>query len=138
MAERRTVAANVEGSRPFAHPVCFVIGENMLKTKEDTHLLFYNVFGTAAIAADKLTIQLNLHKDGRLQGRTLSRELDTPLLNVSKPILLAFGAWVQENEIYFTPGKLEGYDAEAYEINKTTIDEIINSALALVKGAVSK
>jgi hypothetical protein len=110
----------------------------MIDLQKDTHLLFYNVFGIATIAEDKLTVQLNLHKDGRLQGRTLSKELDTPLQNVSVPFLMAFGAWVQENEIYFTPGKLEGYDAEAYEINKTVIDEIINSALTLVKGAVSR
>lgn len=109
----------------------------MIDLQKDTHLLFYNVFGIARVTEDKLIVQLNLHKDGRLQGRTISKELNTPLLNVSVPFLLSFGAWVQADEIYFTPGKLEGYDAEAYEINKAVIDEIINSALALVKGAVS-
>ena len=110
----------------------------MINTQTDTHLLFYNVFGVAYITADKITVALNISKSGRIQGRTLEKELETPLPHVQTQIILPFGAWVQENETYFTPGRLEGYDAEAYEINKVGIDEIINSALTLIKGAVTK
>ena len=109
----------------------------MFDTK-DTHLLFYNVFGVAVIAEDKITVQLNLYKDGRLQGRTLERELDAPLAMVSLPFMVPFGAWVQADEIYFTPGKLDGYNAEAYAANQAAIEEITKSALATIKGAVTQ
>lgn len=110
----------------------------MLDLQKDTHLLFYNVFGVAVINADKITVWLNIHKDGKIQGRTLQKELESPLSNVTIPIMLPFGAWVQEDQIHFTPGRLEGYDMEAYETNKEVIDGIINSALGLVRGAVSR
>lgn len=110
----------------------------MLRTKEDTHLLFYNVFGFCQIERDQTRVSLNIYKDGKIQGRVLQKELDAPLPHVSRAIIMPFGAWVQEDQVYFTPGKLEGYDAEAYEINKTIIDEIIKSALNTIKGAVGQ
>lgn len=110
----------------------------MLNTKTDTHLLFFNVFGIAIITEDRVVVSLNIHKDGKVQGRTLEKELDARLPLVDKPILVPFGAWVQEDQTHFTPGRLEGYDAEAYETNKEIIDGIINSALGLVRGAVSR
>jgi len=110
----------------------------MLDLQKDTHLLFYNVFGVAIITEDRIIVSLNIHKDGKIHGRTLRKELDTRLSNVSIPIMLPFGAWVQEDQIYFTPGRLEAYDMEAYEVNKEVIDGIINSALGLVRGAVSR
>lgn len=108
----------------------------MLEMKEDTYLLFYNVFGVAVITADKITVSLNVHKNGKIRGVMLEHELETPLLNVSVPILLPFGGWVQEDDSYFTPGRLDGYDAEAFEINKEAISKVIKSALGTVKGAV--
>src|SRR5215213_6095071 len=110
----------------------------MLNLKDDTHLLFYNVFGVAIIHPDKVVVWLNIHKDGKIQGRTLEKELDTRLSNIAMPIMLPFGAWVQEDQLYFTPGRLEAYDMEAYETNKEVIDGIINSALGLLRGAVSR
>jgi len=100
-------------------------------------ILFYNVFGVCEISAEQIKVSLNISKSGRIQGRTLAKELETPLPHVAVPIMLPFGAWVQEDEIYFTPGRLDGYDAEAYETNKAIIDKIINSALGTIKGAVT-
>ena len=108
----------------------------MINMKDDVHLLFYNVFGAAVITADKITVSLNVFKNGKIRGRSLEHELETPLRNVAVPILLPFGAWVEEDETYFTPGKLDSYDAEAFEENKEVITRVINSALDTVKGAV--
>lgn len=105
--------------------------------KMDTRLLFYNVFGVAIVFPGKIVVSLNIHKDGKIQGRMLEKELETNLINVSKTILIPFGAWVDQADIQFTPGRLEGYDAESYETNKEVIDSTITAALGLIRGAVA-
>ena len=104
--------------------------------ENETHVLEYNVFGFAMITSEKVSVSLNLCKAGRIQGRMLVHELETPLLEVHVPILLPFGAWIERDGIHFVPGRLDGYDAEAYEMNKETVDRIIKSALATARGAV--
>lgn len=106
--------------------------------REDTNVLFYNVFGFAEITADKITVSLNMSRDGRIQGRLLDHELADKLTNVSARILLPFGAWVEADDIQFTAGRLEGYDVEAYMANQAIIDKVILSALELIKGAVTQ
>jgi hypothetical protein len=106
--------------------------------KEETNLLYYNVFGLAIIRSNKIAVSLNVHKSGKILGRTLEKELKTRLKMVDVPILIPFGAWVVQDETYFTPGRLEGYDAEAFELNKEVISDVIKSALAAIRGAVLK
>jgi hypothetical protein len=110
----------------------------MINMKDDLYLLFYNVFGVAVITADKITVSLNVFKDGKIRGRTLEHELETPLQQIPRPVILPFGAWVEEEKSFFTPGRLDDYDAEAFELNKEVITRIMNSALDTVKGAVSR
>jgi len=108
----------------------------MINMKDDLNLLFYNVFGFAVIRSNKITVSLNMHKNGKILGRTLDKELDEPLKMVEGIILMPFGAWIVENETHFTPGRLDEYDGEVYEINKKIISDVIKSALATIRGAV--
>lgn len=108
----------------------------MIEMQEDTDLLSYNVFGFAIIRANKITVSLNVHKGGKILGRTLEKELETPLQMINNLILMPFGAWIVEDETHFTPGRLDPYDGEAYELNKDVISEVIKSALATIRGSV--
>ena len=86
----------------------------------------------------------NLHEElqsGRVRGRTLEHELQkqaVQLERVDHPVLLPFGAWVTEDEIYLSPGRMEAYDAEMYLINRDIIESIIKSAIGLIRGALLK
>ena len=111
----------------------------MINVKDDVHLLFYNVFGVAIIREDKITVSVNAYKNGGIRGRVLEHELDTQLVRlerVDKPVLLPFAAWVTEDKILFSPGRMTDYDAEMYVINKDVIEPIIKSAIGLIRGAL--
>jgi hypothetical protein len=113
----------------------------MFESQRDTDLLVYNCFGMAIIHPHKIIVSVNGYKYGRGLERMLKHELKTEEVKLDRadhPVLLPFGAYVTEDDIYLAPGRMEDYDAEMYVINKEIIEKIIKSAIGVLRGGLLK
>ena len=110
--------------------------------QEDTDILFYNVFGAVDVqSAEEMTVTAYFMRRGIAypvsNKRELHKELSKPLVHFAAPLIVPFGAWVDQDDIHVAVPELTGYDDQFLKMNIKAIVKQIKEVVATLKGSIN-
>lgn len=104
--------------------------------KSDTDVLFYNVFGVIEIGESHIQVTANAVRAGRPHTRSIKEELPNPLSKFTAPFIVAFGAWLDNEDVHVAYGKMEAYNEEVFKTNILKIEKTIKNTVGMMKSMI--
>lgn len=104
--------------------------------QEDKDVLYYNIFGIVEINKDEVRVTANLIRLGMLKPAVLRIEPKTEIKNFSKPFIVSFGAWLDNDDVHVGIGQMDEYEKEVFQSNREIISNAIRDGAGLLKGAL--